>query len=71
MAYILMALMMRNTLAILMFFHQNIPSISLLFLMVMDLMDLVTRDGTPCVRPIFDIFFYSIHVLSLVIEVYD
>ena len=58
MAYILMilmTLMMRNTLVILMLFHQDIPNISLFPSMVADLADLVTRNGTPCARLIFDI----------------
>jgi len=60
MAYILMALMilmMRNMLAILMLFHQDIPNISLFPLMMVDLVDLVTKDGTPGpIRSIFDVY---------------
>ena len=64
MAYILMALMilmMRNTLAILMLFHQDIPNISLFPLMV-DLVDLVTRDGIPCIRSIFGVYILLLDV---------
>jgi len=51
-----------------MLFPQDIPNISLFPSMAVDL---ATRDGTPFARSIFDVFFYSIHVLTLVTEVYD
>jgi len=66
----ILTMSMRNMLAILMLFHLDIPNISLFHLdipnialfssMVMDLVsllaDLVTRDGTPCARSIFDVY---------------
>ena len=80
MMMMMMMIMMMNMFAILMLFHLDIPNISLFHLdipnislfpsMVMDLADLMTRDGA-LDRFSMYIFFYTIHVLSLVIEIYD
>jgi len=72
MAYILMALMMlmlRNMMAIL-------PGRSQYFAFSLDdsgLRELITRDCTLLVLDRFStyIFFFSVYVLSLVVEVYD
>jgi len=38
---------------------------------LVDLVDLVTRNDIPCARFSMYIFIYSIHVLLLVIKIYD
>ena len=59
----ILTMSMRNMLAILMLFHLDIPNISLFHLNIPNIalfpsmvVDLVTRDGTPCARSIFDVY---------------
>ena len=62
----ILTMSMRNMLAILMLFHLDIPNISLFHLdvpnialfpsMMMNLVDLVTRNCTPCRRSIIDVY---------------
>ena len=54
--FAILTMSMRNMLAILMLFHLDIPNIALFLSMVVDLADLVTRDGIPCARSIFDVY---------------
>ena len=62
--------MVRNMLAILMLFHQDIPNISLFPSIMVDLADLVTRDGTPLTRSIFGVYILLLGP-CLNVEAYD
>ena len=54
--FAILTMSMRSMLVILMPFHLNVPNIALFPSMTMDLVDLVTRNCTPCPRSIFDVY---------------